>query len=558
MEDSSIAEAREAADASAPHVGIPTSHGIAHGNRTDERGSVRSHRSNHTPGNREAEEHGNLGPQPFLASMPPPPAPRRDRRGPLFDYMGNPIVDSDDDRHSGSRHRRDEQSRHSSLGQRDERPSERPQREGSAKRSHTRSSFIDEEENPFIPKRGMEGGHDVAASSHHSRATSGMSDRARRRRRAEKQPEYQSGPHDSSVRDPDEAISAWIQNNLPATTDEMAMAAAARAAHLQTMHKRPLSPKTIQDILMQVRAEHAAKNYIRQRAAQQEASQTFPRTHAPIVGRAVTFSGRVILQKWFNAATKAREPTAVADQGIDFDSEGNPWERAPQGDGRRDEHQRRVGDASTQRGNARDTRDHDRDNRVPPSGGASNPGGPSGRGRDNGDRGGGNSPPKDPPRPDPYEVGSNGEDRRNQRRHRTPQERLNSRRPTGYERTYAPPPATGRHIAEGEGAPPDGSSSGSGSDHHNGGRRGDDHHDNDRDHRGMRNREPVPPRRHVDFDDERPHPRNDRGGHRISHRDMGMASAVDQPDLSEYSRAIRQRYADMVHKRLGSPFVSTH
>ncbi|KAF4568551.1 hypothetical protein EYR36_010563 [Pleurotus pulmonarius] len=35
---------------------------------------------------------------------------------------------------------------------------------------------------------------------------------------------------------------------------------------------------------------------------------------------------------------------------------------------------------------------------------------------------------------------------------------------------------------------------------------------------------------------------------------MGMASALDQPDVSGYSRTIRQRYTDMIHKRLGQPF----
>ncbi|KAF4608084.1 hypothetical protein EYR40_000428 [Pleurotus pulmonarius] len=326
MEDPSIAEEGEAADASAPHVGIPASHGVAHGNRTDERGSIRSHRSSCTHGNRESDDQGNVGPHPFLASMPPPPAPRQDRRGPLFDYMGNPITDSDDDRNSRASKCHNDRSRHSSLGQGDRRSPERSRREGSAKRSNTRSSFVDEEENPFLPKGGARDGRNSVAPSHHSSATGGMSDRTRQRRRAEKQPENHSGPNEPLARDSDEAISAWIQNNLPATTDEMAMAAAARAAHLQTMHKRPLSPRTIQDILMQVRAEHAAGNYVHQRAAQQEASQTIPRPYAPIVGRAVTFSDRVILQKWYNAAAKAREPTAVADQGIDFDSEGNPWE----------------------------------------------------------------------------------------------------------------------------------------------------------------------------------------------------------------------------------------
>ncbi|KAF4582624.1 hypothetical protein EYR40_002547 [Pleurotus pulmonarius] len=552
MEDSSIAEEREAADASAPHVGIPTPHGVTHGNRTDERGSIRSHRSSRTHGNRETEEPGNAGPQLFLASMPPPPAPRRERRGPLFDYMGNPIMDSDEDRNSGALSRRDDQSRHSGLGQGDRQSPERPRHEGSAKRSYTRSSFIDEDENPFLPRKGVEGGRDAIAPSHHSSGTGGMSEGARRRRRAEKRPENQSGPNESLARDPDEAISAWIQNNLPATTDEMAMAAAARAAHLQTMHKRPLSPKTIQDILMQVRAEHAARNYVRQRAAQQEASQTLPRPYAPIVGRAVTFSDRVILQKWYNAATKAREPTAVADQGIDFDSEGNPWERAPQGDARRDGRQRRADNAPQHRGNICDARDHDRDDRAHHMGGAANQGGPSGG--DNGGQGGGNSPPKGVPPPGPSDVEPGDEDRRNRRRHRTPQERLNSRRPSGYERTYAPPPATGRHIAEGDGAPPDGSSSSSDSDQPNGSRRGEGNHDHNRDRRGRQDREPVHPRRHVDFNDERLAPRNERGGPRLSRRDMGMASAVDQPDLSEYSRAIRQRYADMVHKRLGTPF----
>ncbi|KAF4599313.1 hypothetical protein EYR40_006405 [Pleurotus pulmonarius] len=504
-------------------------------------------------GNRRTDQ-GNVGPHPFLASMPPPPAPRRDRCGPLFDYMGNPIMDSDDDHNSRASKRHDDRSRHSSLGQGDRQSPERSRREGSAKRSNTRSSFVDEEENLFLPKGGTRDGRNSVAPSHHSSATGGMSDRTRQRRRAEKQPENRSGPNEPLARDPDEAISAWIQNNLPATTDEMAMAAAARAAHLQTMHKRPLSPKTIQDILMQVRAEHAARNYVHQRAAQQEASQTIPRTYAPIVGRAVTFGDRVILQKWYNAAAKAREPTAVADQGIDFDSEGNPWERAPQDDARGDGRQRHVGETTQRCGNTRDTRDYDRDNHAHPTGGVANQGGHSGGERNNGDRGGGNSPPRGPPPLDPSELDPNDEARRNQRRHRTPQERLNSRRPTGYERTYAPPPATGRHIAEGDGAPPDGSSSSSESDQRNGGRRGDGDHNRDHDRRGQPDRGAVHPRRHVDFNDERSLTRNERGGPRLSRRDMGMASAVDQPDLSEYSRAIRQRYADMVHKRLGAPF----
>ena len=112
--------------------------------------------------------------------------------------------------------RHDTRSRHSSLRQGDRRSPKQSRREGSAKRSLTRSSFVDEEENPFLPKRGAEDGRNSVAPSHHSSVTGGMSDRTRQRRRAEKQPEGRSGTKEPLAREPDEAISAWIQNNLPA------------------------------------------------------------------------------------------------------------------------------------------------------------------------------------------------------------------------------------------------------------------------------------------------------------------------------------------------------
>ncbi|KAF4574703.1 hypothetical protein EYR36_006053 [Pleurotus pulmonarius] len=208
--------------------------------------------------------------------------------------------------------------------------------------------------------------------------------------------------------------------------------------------------------------------------------------------------------------------------------------------------------------------------RAPPAGGKPTALGPPSRPKNRRDRSSSRHPDPPPHHDDHREthrpVEPEGYDRqrsipddetRRRKRHRTPQDRLNSRRPHGYERTYAPPPATGRHIAEDDDFPlEDSSSEGRTEQLAN-------HRDTRRHHRTGRT-EPVHPQepvavpphddRRVELDREQFQIRDPAPGPRISHRDMGMASALDQPDVSGYSRTIRQRYADMIHKRLGQPF----
>ncbi|KAF4588488.1 hypothetical protein EYR40_010039 [Pleurotus pulmonarius] len=446
--------------------------------------------------------------------MPPPLSPRHRHRRDTAEQGGTfPSLQETGERGNPPfpRHYRgvtEDTLRRSTTRQSGGLPSGRSRDGQSNRRPHSRSSFRDEEENPFLPKREKDSRAGLAQSS----TVSLMSDNARQRRRAEKQPAAGAGAPSERRSVPSESVSQWLQNNLPPITDDIAVIAAARAAHLQSLHDRPLAASTIQDILTQVRAEHAAKTLVRNKASGYPmgrpgaAADPLP-PPPPIPGRATAFRDRVILQKWHNAAKNAREATTIVDQGIDFDSEGNPWERAPITDG-----------------------------------GAMAPGPPPipphpAGGRDN-------NGPAPPPPHDNYRDNGGHDDRRGsyrsrsipddgelrRKRHRTPQDRLNSRRPHGYERTYAPPP------------PPGGTSSKTTTAH------------------GGQNTPLASPRipphddGRMETNRNRVAARDPATGPRISHRDMGMASALDQPDVSGYSRTIRQRYTDMIHKRLGQPF----
>ncbi|KAF9491410.1 hypothetical protein BDN71DRAFT_1510406 [Pleurotus eryngii] len=179
---------------------------------------------------------------------------------------------------------------------------------------------------------------------------------------------------------------------------------------------------------------------------------------------ATAFRDTVILQQWHNAAMTAHELTTIVDQGIDFDSEGNPWECVPE------------------------------------------------------------EPKREP-------------------------------KPPGYKHTYAPPPTTGRHIAEDDDFPSNGLST----NNHPGSDQGppqDRRSSQERQYPSLWDDTECHPckEKRVEFDYDRISKCDGAREPHISHRDMGMASALDQLDISGYSRTIRQRYADMIHKWLGQPF----